>query len=145
MAAVTSSIFLPSIPQMSADLDTTASVINYTVAIFLVTIGIAPLFWSPLSGFYGRRPIYLVSMPIHVAASIGVALSNNVGAIIGTRILQGFGGSCVVNHFALTKWVYLLKCSLRLGRVPWETFTGRQNGRTRWDGITAVYASSLLP
>lgn len=81
---------------MSADLNTTPSVINYTVAIFLVTIGIAPLFWSPLSGFYGRRPIYLVSMPIHVVASIGVALSNNVGAIIGTRILQGFGGSCVV-------------------------------------------------
>jgi MFS family permease len=81
---------------MAADLHTTAAVINYTVAIFLVTIGMAPLVWSPLSGFYGRRPIYLASMPIHVIASIGVARSNTVGAIIGTRILQGIGGSCVL-------------------------------------------------
>ena len=95
-AAVTSSIFLPSIPEMSVDLNTSATVLNYTVAIFLVTIGTAPLIWSPLSGFYGRKPVYLISMPIHVAASIGVGRSQNVGALIGTRILQGIGGSSVV-------------------------------------------------
>ena len=81
---------------MAEDLHTTPAVINYTTAIFVVTIGIAPLLWSPLSGFYGRRPVYLASMPIHSVASIGVALSQNVGALIGTRILQGFGGSCVL-------------------------------------------------
>ena len=95
--AVTSSIFLPSIPEMSVDLKTSATVLNYTVAIFLVTIGAAPLIWSPLSGFYGRKPVYLISMPIHVAASIGVGRSQNVGALIGTRILQGIGGSSVVS------------------------------------------------
>lgn len=88
---MTSSIFLPSIPPMAVDLHSSAEVINYTVAIFLVTIGVASVFWSPYSGFYGRRPVYLASMPIMVVASIGVAQSKNFGAIIGTRILQGIG------------------------------------------------------
>ncbi|ORY35815.1 major facilitator superfamily domain-containing protein [Naematelia encephala] len=96
LAPVTSSVFLPSIPQMAGDLHTTASMINVTVAIFLLSIGIAPLFWSPFAGFYGRKPVYLASMPIMVIASIGVAQSNTVGAIIGTRILQGIGISSVL-------------------------------------------------
>ena len=91
--AVASSVFLPSIPQMASQLHTTPAVIDYTVSIYILTIGIAPLLWSPFSGFYGRKPIYLASMPIMVVASIGVALSRNVGQLIGTRILQGFGQS----------------------------------------------------
>ncbi|WVR08471.1 hypothetical protein IAU60_005526 [Kwoniella sp. DSM 27419] len=97
IAPMTSSIFLPSIPQMSEDLGTTASVINYTVAVFIVVIGIAPVLWSPYAGFYGRRPVYLASMPIMVVASIGVAFSNNVAALTGTRILQGIGSSCFLS------------------------------------------------
>ena len=81
---------------MAGELHTTDSVIADTVAIFIVTMGLAPLIWSPLSGFYGRRPIYMASMPILMVASIGVALSPNVGALIGTRILQAIGGSSVL-------------------------------------------------
>ncbi|KAK8850375.1 hypothetical protein IAR55_004293 [Kwoniella newhampshirensis] len=97
IAPMTSSVFFPSIPQLSADLHTSASVINYTVAVYIVTIGIAPVVWSPFAGFYGRKPVYLASMPIMVVASIGVALSNSVGALIGTRILQGIGSSCFLS------------------------------------------------
>jgi MFS family permease len=76
---------------MARELSSTPEIINYTVAIFIVVIGLAPILWSPLSGFYGRRPVYLASMPITVVASIGVANSKSVGQLIGTRVLQGFG------------------------------------------------------
>lgn len=91
-----SSIFLPSVPQLANDLNSTETIINITIAIFILVIGFAPIIWSPLSGFYGRKPIYLASMPITIAGSIGVALSRNVGDVIGTRILQGVGSSCVL-------------------------------------------------
>ncbi|WWC65403.1 uncharacterized protein I303_108021 [Kwoniella dejecticola CBS 10117] len=97
IAPMTSSIFLPSIPQMADQLHTSAEVINYTVAVFIVVIGIAPVFWSPYAGFYGRRPVYLASMPIMVVASIGVALSKNVGGLTGARIIQGIGSSCFLS------------------------------------------------
>lgn len=82
---------------MAHDLHTTEAMINYTVAIFICSVGIAPLIWSPLSGFYGRKPILLASMPIMTVASIGVAQSKTLGAIIGTRILQGIGSSAVLS------------------------------------------------
>jgi len=91
-----SSIFLPSVPQLANDLETSETIINVTIAIFIVIIGVAPIIWSPLSGFYGRKPVYLASMPITIAGSIGVALSRNVGDIIGTRVLQGIGSSAVL-------------------------------------------------
>ncbi|WWC72432.1 uncharacterized protein I206_106394 [Kwoniella pini CBS 10737] len=97
IAPMTSSIFLPSIPQMAEQLNTTAEIINYTVAVFIIIIGIAPVFWSPFAGFYGRRPVYLASMPIMVISSIGVALSKNVGSLTGTRIIQGIGSSCFLS------------------------------------------------
>lgn len=97
IAAMMSSAFLPSITQMSYDLNTTPEMINYTVAIFIVSVGVAPIFWSPLAGFYGRKVVFLLSMPIMAAASIGVAVSPNVGALIGTRILQGIGSSSVLS------------------------------------------------
>lgn len=52
---------------MAEDLHTTPAVINYTVAIFIVSVAVAPIFWSPLAGFYGRKPVYLASMPIMVS------------------------------------------------------------------------------
>lgn len=92
-----SSAFLPSITQMSHDLHTTAEMINYTVAIFIVAVGLAPIFWSPLAGFYGRKVVFLLSMPIMAVASVGVAVSPSVGALIATRVLQGIGSSSVLS------------------------------------------------
>ncbi|EIN13032.1 MFS general substrate transporter [Punctularia strigosozonata HHB-11173 SS5] len=97
LAPFTSSAFLPSIPQIANDLNVSQSVVNYTVAIFLVSIGVAPLVWAPYATIYGRRPIYLVSLPIFVVASIGVALSRSLVALIITRIIQGAGSSSVLS------------------------------------------------
>ncbi|KAL7422665.1 hypothetical protein Q5752_001956 [Cryptotrichosporon argae] len=97
LGPVASSAFLPSITYMAADLHTTAAVIDYTVAVFILTIGLAPVVWSTLSGFYGRRPVYLVSLPVMVVASIGVAVSRNVTELIVTRVLQGIGSSAVLS------------------------------------------------
>lgn len=59
-------------------------------------IGVAPLVWAPLAGFYGRRIVYLTSIPIFVASSIGVARSSTVAQLVGTRILQAIGSSAVL-------------------------------------------------
>ncbi|KAF8590682.1 MFS general substrate transporter [Ramaria rubella] len=96
LAPFASSSFLPSIPQISSDLGVSQSVINYTVAIYLVVIGVAPLGWSPYSTFYGRQRIYLISLPIFIAGSIGVAESTSLAALILTRTIQGIGASSVL-------------------------------------------------
>lgn len=48
-----------------------------------------------MSGFYGRRPIFLTSIPIFVAASLGCGFSNSLGALVACRVLQAIGPSLV--------------------------------------------------
>ncbi|ORY88374.1 major facilitator superfamily domain-containing protein, partial [Leucosporidium creatinivorum] len=97
LAPFSSSAFLPSIPQICDDLHTTPTILNATVAIYIFVIGVVPLLWAPYAGLYGRRPIYLVSLPIYTLGSLGVALSNSLAALIITRIIQGAGSSAVLS------------------------------------------------
>ncbi|SCZ90003.1 BZ3500_MvSof-1268-A1-R1_Chr1-3g01717 [Microbotryum saponariae] len=97
MAPFSSSAFLPAIPAISEDLNTTPTIIDITVAVYIFTIGAMPLAWAPYSGLYGRRPIYLCSLPIFALGSMGVALSDNLATLIVTRTIQGVGSSAVLS------------------------------------------------
>ncbi|EJU02934.1 MFS general substrate transporter [Dacryopinax primogenitus] len=97
LAPFASSAFLPSIPQIARDLHTSESVINYSVCVYLVVIAFAPLVWSRASTYYGRRPVYLASMPIFVLGSVGVAESRTLAELMITRVIQGTGASSVLS------------------------------------------------
>ncbi|BGP20130.1 hypothetical protein JCM10213_000786 [Rhodosporidiobolus nylandii] len=97
LAPFASSSFLPSIPQICEDLNTTPTIVNATVAIYIAVIGFVPLAWSPYAGLYGRRPIYVLSLPIFVLGSMGVALSQTLAQLIVTRIIQGIGSCSVLS------------------------------------------------
>ncbi|KAF7981267.1 hypothetical protein HWV62_34157 [Athelia sp. TMB] len=81
LAPFASSAFLPSIPQISHDLNTSEAAINYTVAAYLVIIGLAPLVWSSYA----------------TMCSIGVAESRTLIQLIFTRMIQGIGASSVLS------------------------------------------------
>ncbi|KAM0750703.1 MFS general substrate transporter [Meredithblackwellia eburnea MCA 4105] len=97
LAPFSSASFLPSIPNIVEDLDTNATILNITVAVFILVVGITPLIWAPFSGIYGRRPIYILSLPMCTLGSMGVALSRNLTSLIITRIIQGMGSSAVLS------------------------------------------------
>lgn len=50
LAAFSSSSFLPSIPAIAKDLNTTATILDVTVAIYIVVLAICPLAWAPYAG-----------------------------------------------------------------------------------------------
>ncbi|KAF8848303.1 MFS general substrate transporter, partial [Acephala macrosclerotiorum] len=60
---------------------------------FILGIGISPLFLSPLSEFYGRRPIYLVSLVFSVIWLIVCAVAENMQTIIVARLSGGLSGA----------------------------------------------------
>ncbi|KZS89833.1 MFS general substrate transporter [Sistotremastrum niveocremeum HHB9708] len=89
----TSSSFTPTIPQIARDLKTSGSIINLSVGVFVFTAAVGSLFWARYSGYYGRQPIYVASLPIYCLGSIGVAACRNVPELLIFRALQAFG-SC---------------------------------------------------
>ncbi|KAK6460739.1 A Q resistance multidrug resistance transporter [Scheffersomyces coipomensis] len=83
------SIMLPAIDDIVKNLDTTVSMVNISVGIYLLSLGIFPLWWSAFSERFGRRSVYLVSFLMFFAFSIGTALAPSISALIVLRVLQG--------------------------------------------------------
>ncbi|KAK4049269.1 hypothetical protein OIV83_004205 [Microbotryomycetes sp. JL201] len=67
------------------------------LCIYILTLAVTPLLWAPYAGVYGRRPIYLVSLPIFTLGCLGTALSNNLASLIVTRVISGAGSSSVLS------------------------------------------------
>jgi multidrug resistance protein len=51
------------------------------------------MFLSPMSEFYGRRPIYLVAWTSYIIWIIPQAVARNIQTLLVTRFLNGFSGS----------------------------------------------------
>ncbi|CAK7891727.1 MFS antiporter Qdr3p [[Candida] anglica] len=83
------SIMLPAIDNVAAELHTSVGTVNVSVGIYLLSLGIFPLWWSALSETLGRRNIYVISFLLFCAFSIGSALSPNIGGLIAFRVLCG--------------------------------------------------------
>ncbi|KAF8521614.1 major facilitator superfamily domain-containing protein [Hysterangium stoloniferum] len=94
--------FLPCVPEIATDLNTTGAVINYTIAIYNLVLAVGNLIWAPYAGFYGRQPVYLACLPLIFIGGIVTAAARNVSELVIGRGIQGFGASCVIAIGAAT-------------------------------------------
>ncbi|KAI0014807.1 putative bicyclomycin resistance protein [Xylariomycetidae sp. FL0641] len=88
-----SSIYTATYDQMNPEFHIPDIVGTVGLSTFVLGIALGPLLMSPLSEFYGRRPIYLVSWGMFLIWLIPSAVAHNAATIIVTRFLDGFAGS----------------------------------------------------
>lgn len=88
-----SSIYTSTYKQMEADFGNSRIVSILGLSLFVLGISLGPMFLSPLSEFYGRRPIYLVSWTMYVVWLIPQAVAQNIATMLVSRFLDGFSGS----------------------------------------------------
>ncbi|KAJ1967594.1 hypothetical protein IWQ62_001761 [Dispira parvispora] len=96
LAPFASNIFLPALPSVAEDLNSTVSRINVAVSVFMIGMGLAPIFFGPMADQFGRRYPNTIGCAIAVAASVGCALANSDSLLLGMRFLQAFGASTTV-------------------------------------------------
>ncbi|KAF7974237.1 hypothetical protein HWV62_13122 [Athelia sp. TMB] len=63
------------------------------VSISVLAAAVGSMTCAANSTFYGRRPVYLYSLPFLCLGSIGVALAQNVPSLMILRFIQAFGAS----------------------------------------------------
>ncbi|KAK0186140.1 MFS general substrate transporter [Armillaria mellea] len=85
--------FIPAIPQIAHDMNTTGTTISFAVSLSIFAASLGAMVFATYSGFYGRRPVYLIGTPLLTLGSIGVALSRNVPEMMVCRFIQAFGTS----------------------------------------------------
>lgn len=87
------------------------------LTIFVTGIGLGPLFLSPMSEFYGRRPIYLISWTLYILLILPQALAPNIAAVVVNRFLDGFAGSAFLTVAGGTVGDLFPKSDLQLPMV----------------------------
>ncbi|WWC87498.1 uncharacterized protein L201_002388 [Kwoniella dendrophila CBS 6074] len=95
---ISSNIFVPAIPTLSNAFHKSESAISQAVTIYLIFQAITPSFLGSLSDSYGRRPIYIGTLIVYLAANIGLALTPTSAywLLLVLRALQATGGSAVI-------------------------------------------------
>ncbi|KAK8139179.1 MFS general substrate transporter [Apiospora sp. TS-2023a] len=90
-SSLSSFIYFPAIPALAADLGVSVEKINLTVTSYLIMSGIFPALVGNAADKLGRRPVFLATLVVYVAANIGLALQNSFGLLFFLRMLQSAG------------------------------------------------------
>nr|WP_051442549.1 Bcr/CflA family multidrug efflux MFS transporter [Saccharomonospora iraqiensis] len=86
-------MYLPALPLMAEDLGSTDAVLQLTLAVFLVGLGVGQLVAGPLSDSWGRRGPLLVGVSIFIMASVLAAASPSAEVLIAARAVQALGAA----------------------------------------------------
>lgn len=94
-------LYLPTIPDIAKDLGSSESVIQSTIALFILVLGLGQLISGPLVDRYGRKPIAMVGMVLYIIGA-GVAIAATTPTLfIASRLLQG-GAVCCTSVVAFS-------------------------------------------
>jgi DHA1 family bicyclomycin/chloramphenicol resistance-like MFS transporter len=85
-------MYLPALPSIARDLQTTAAAVQVSLAVYFAGIAIGQAFYGPMSDRVGRKPALYLGLTVFIAASIGCAGADGVRELIVFRFLQALGG-----------------------------------------------------
>jgi MFS family permease len=75
------------------DFDVSRTVALLGLTFFTLGIGLGPMATAPLSEFYGRRIIYIVSAPVFMLFTLGAGFSKSFHSLVICRFFAGVTGS----------------------------------------------------
>jgi MFS transporter, DHA1 family, multidrug resistance protein len=92
--------YLPAFAGIAVSLHASPLQMQQTLSSYLLGFAVMNLFHGALSDSLGRRPVILAGVALFTLASLGCALSQSIGALVGFRALQGLsaGAGMVVSR-----------------------------------------------
>jgi DHA1 family bicyclomycin/chloramphenicol resistance-like MFS transporter len=96
LAPFATDIYLPTFPEMTAELHSSASGIQLTLTAFFIGAGAGQLVFGPLSDARGRKGPLIIGMGVCAVASLAAAVAPTIATLVAARAVQGFAGSAGV-------------------------------------------------
>jgi MFS transporter, DHA1 family, multidrug resistance protein len=158
LGPLTIDMYLPALPTIATELETTSAAVQLTLTGTLVGLALGQLVLGPLSDTFGRRRPLLAGTAVHVLASLLVLLAPNIAVLGALRVLQGVGTAAgAVIAIAVVRDLFdgraaatmLSRLFLVIGAAPVlaPTIGGEVLRFTSWRGVfvlLAVYGLLLL-
>ncbi|HCY0994369.1 TPA: multidrug effflux MFS transporter [Staphylococcus aureus] len=107
IGALSIDMFLPGLPDIRHDFQTTTSNAQLTLSMFMIGLAFGNLFAGPISDSTGRRKPLIIAMIIFTLASLGIVFVHNIWLMVALRFLQGVtGGAAAVISRAIASDMY---------------------------------------
>ncbi|MDF2912673.1 MAG: Bcr/CflA family drug resistance efflux transporter [Pantoea agglomerans] len=87
-------LYLPTLPQIAEGLDTPVNLVQTTIPLFLLVMGLGQLVTGPLVDNYGRKPIALLGLALYITGSAIAATATSFPLFVLARLVQGCGVCC---------------------------------------------------
>jgi MFS family permease len=82
--------------QIAAEFQLSDKQVNFLTCFNILALGVGNLFWVPLMRVLGKRPVYLISLPILVAANVWSWGTHDYKQLLASSILSGFASSAAL-------------------------------------------------
>ncbi|MDR2508760.1 MAG: multidrug effflux MFS transporter [Candidatus Ancillula sp.] len=92
--AVSGDMYLPSLPKLMEELNTTQTMAQLTISATMLGAALGQLTVGPLLDRFGRKRPVLVGLGVHVITSLLCAVSFNIYMLFAFRFIQGAANSC---------------------------------------------------
>ncbi|MGM0594158.1 MAG: multidrug effflux MFS transporter [Pseudomonadota bacterium] len=107
LAPFTIDTYLPSFPDIAAELAASHVQMQQTLSLYLFAFALSTLIYGPLSDSFGRRRVIMAALGLYMLASIGCAYATTIEQLILLRIAQGLSASAgLVAGRAMIRDVY---------------------------------------
>ena len=93
MAPLATDMYLPSLPELAADFQTTPSAAQLTLTMTMLGMACGQMVLGPISDRYGRKRPLLLGMIVFALTAIGCATATSIGAFLALRFIMGFAGA----------------------------------------------------
>ena len=103
MSALTMNIFLPSLPNIASDLNSSTSILGLSVGVYLASSAVLQLIIGPFSDQFGRRPLILWSLIIFCLSTLATVFVTSTAQFLLLRVFQAISASCMVLARAIVR------------------------------------------
>lgn len=113
-STLSSFIYFPAIDALADAFSVSTAKINLCITCYMAVATVAPTFVGMVADIQGRRPTYVATLGLYVAANIGMALAKSYRAHLGLRIVQALAisGKPAVAPFLSTDNIQLVILTL---------------------------------
>ena len=84
---------LPAMPAMVEALDSTRTLVQLSLSLFMVGVAVGQPFPGPLSDRFGRKPVIIGGLLLTAVAALGCAFAESVEVLMGFRFLHGIAAA----------------------------------------------------
>ncbi|KAH8691448.1 major facilitator superfamily domain-containing protein [Talaromyces proteolyticus] len=88
--SISTSIITPARDEIMEEFGVSSTVAILSVSLYVLALGFGPVVGGPLSETIGRYPVYLGSIIVGAAFTIGAGFTHNFGALLFCRFMAGF-------------------------------------------------------